>query len=252
MKLLVTGGRSGIGEAILKRRLTLGDEVFTTASSQPTLEDLQSKFADTPKLKSCLWDLSQPKQNEKDLDAFLANGIDGLILNAAPASKVLRRFHEIGSEEIQEALQTQVYGNAWLIQKCLPLMVSQNFGRIVFVSSLTVYGTSRYSLYAMAKSAIEGLLRVVATDYGEYNIRANSIRPGIIATERNKRFWSRSDYVGLMTEIIPAKSFGLPEQVAEALDPFLSPNCYINGTHLDVSGGLPNFRSDYLLKARAK
>jgi NAD(P)-dependent dehydrogenase (short-subunit alcohol dehydrogenase family) len=60
-------------------------------------------------------------------------------------------------------------------------------------------------MYAMAKSGIEGLLRVVATDYGEFNLRANIVRPGIIMTDRNKRFWMRSDYTNAMNEILPNK-----------------------------------------------
>lgn len=250
MRILITGGRSDIGEAMIRRREKMGDEILTTASSEPTLEDMQERYKDLSRVKCYQWELSQPTMGAAPIDAFIAKGIDGLILNAAPPTKSMGRLHELSDADILAALQTQIYGNVWLTKRCLPKMVEQGFGRILLISSLTVYGTSRYSLYSMSKSALEGVIKVVATDYGEFNIRANIIRPGVIATERNKRFWSRSSYTSFMTELIPAKALGTPEQVAEVTDPFMSEKCYMNGADVDVSGGLPNFRSDYLLKVK--
>ena len=252
MRVIVTGGRSAIGEAIIKRRLDFGDHVLTTASSEVTLADLKAKLPNTPQFESCLWNLSTPEKNSTEVRNFISQGVDALVLNASAPTRTLKRLHEISDAEIQDSFQTQMYGNAWLIRECLPKMMEQKFGRIVFISSMAIHGTSRYCLYSMAKSGIEGLLKVVGTDYGEYNIRANILRPGVIATDRNKRFWARSDYMKLMTELIPSKSLGEAIGIAEATDPLLGPNCYMNSSVIEVSGGFPNIRSDFMTTVKLK
>lgn len=252
MKTLITGGRSGIGQALVNRRLGFGDEILTTASSQPTFEDMKTKFSRNDKLSFCQWDLNKPEENNTEICSFIDSGIESLILCAATPTRMLKRFHEITDAEIQDTFQTQMYGNLWLIRRCLPKMMEQKFGRIVFISSLAIHGTSRYSMYAMAKSGVEALLRVIATDYGEFNIRANMVRPGVIMTDRNKRFWMRSDYTNAMNEVLPNKSLGQPIHIAEATDPFLTESCYINGASLEVSGGFPNIRSEFFTKFTIK
>ena len=119
-------------------------------------------------------------------------------------------------------------------------MKENQFGRILFISSVAATnGTSQYGLYSMGKSAIEGLITNIAVDYGKYNITANTIRPGIIKTQRTKRFWERSYYEKRMSRGIPMGKLGEPEQVASACLPFLDKESYITGTSLNVSGGLP-------------
>lgn len=248
MRLLITGGRSDIGQAIIRRRSSMGDHILTTASSEPTLNDLQEKLKDLKNVTCCQWDLTTPDQNSAAIEAFIQQGVEGLVLNAAAPTRVLKRLHEMTDAEMQTVLQTQMYGNMWLLKRALEKMQAQNYGRVLFISSATIYGTSRYGAYSMAKAGIEALIRTIGTDYGEFNIRANSIRPGVVATERTKRFWARSTYVQAMSAAIPAGHLGEPIHIAEASDIFLSPNCYANGTSLDVTGGLPNIRSEVLLK----
>jgi 3-oxoacyl-[acyl-carrier protein] reductase len=127
-------------------------------------------------------------------------------------------------------------------------MVERKFGRVVFVSSLSVaQGTSRFPYYCAAKSALEGLFINLGVDYGEHNVFFNIVRPGIIATERTKRFWKRSHYLKTLEKVIPVMKLGQAPQVAEALDPLLSPTGYMNGSTITVSGGLPMLRSAGLL-----
>ena len=62
-------------------------------------------------------------------------------------------------------------GNVWLLRRVLPSMVEARWGRIVFISSVsTVNGTGRYGAYVLCKSALEGLVRNLAVDYGEFNV----------------------------------------------------------------------------------
>ena len=76
-------------------------------------------------------------------------------------------------------------------------------------------GTSRHGLYCMTKSAMEALFLNLAVDYGRHNVLANVLRPGIVRTERTKRFWRRPSYQEKANRMIPQGKLGEPAQIAE-------------------------------------
>lgn len=243
MKILVTGGSSDIAKAIVERRLQAGDSITVTASTAEKLTKTLAEYGKNKDLSGIVYDLQDPSSIKNVEDEF-----DAIVLNAASRNAKLRKFHEWDVEEMEDYLATNVTGNLRLLQKLLPGMVKRKFGRIVFVSSLSVtQGTSRFPLYCASKSAIEGLILNLAVDYGADNIFSNIIRPGIIATERTKKFWKRSHYLERVQEIVPARALGKPEQVAEAIDPLLSKTSFMNGSIVTVSGGLPLLRTEGLL-----
>ncbi|MGZ3694972.1 MAG: SDR family NAD(P)-dependent oxidoreductase [Bdellovibrionota bacterium] len=240
MKLLITGGSSEIAFALARRRVQLGDEVWITASSADSLKETLAEYKkEDVNVKGMVFNLSDPAASEGDFTQF-----DSVVLNAATRTIKLRKFTDWDEAAGAEYLRTNIDGNLWLLQRCIPGMAERKFGRVVFISSLSaLQGTSRFAFYCAAKSALEGLFLNLAVDYGEDNVYFNMVRPGVIATERTKRFWKRSHYLEKMQEIIPSKALGAPSQVAEAMDPLLSATSYMNGTSITVSGGLPLLRS---------
>lgn len=259
MRVLVTGGGSDIGLAIVQRRLALGDEVIITGSSRASLDQALARFharepaaADQAprKLSGLVFDLRQPEASADAIAAVLERGVDGLVLNAWTRRPPVRRFHEMRPGSVAEDMQANVLGNCWLIQRLLPGMLARRFGRIVLISSIsTANGTSRYGTYVMGKAALEGLVRNLAMDYGPDNVLANTVRLGMFRTERTSRFWTQVAYVTHMNNVIPQGALGEPAQVGPALDPLLSEQQYVNGAMLDVSGGLPMFRLDGALRS---
>ena len=247
MRVWITGGSSEIGKAIAKSRISKGDQVVITASSAESLAETLAEYKkENLKVTGVIFSLENPSGS--DLSKELANGIDALVLNAATRNIKLRKLDEWKEEELQKYLKMNIEGNLWLIRQVLEKMKQNKFGRMVFISSLSVaQGTSRFPLYCLTKAAIEGLFLNLAVDYGEDNIFCNIVRPGIIATERTKKYWKRSHYLEKAQKIIPSMTLGKAEQVAEAVDPLLSPTGYINGAILPVSGGLPMMRSAGLL-----
>lgn len=242
MRTLISGGGSDIGRALVERRLALGDEVCITTSK------LNNNYSFSKRVESFYFVLERPNEKSEDLQKWLDGGIDCLVLNAASRNSSLRRIDEYLPAEIDAVIDANIKGNIWLLQQCLSRMEKQTFGRIVFISSITVNGSSKYSLYSMSKGAIESLIQGVASDYGEFNITANIIRPGIIETERTKRFWKRTAYVDVMKPLIPLMKFGKPDEIALSTDFFLSKDCYSTGAILNVSGGLPEIRPDSIFK----
>lgn len=243
MNILITGGSSDIGVNFIKTLSNLGHKVFATASNQESLNALSKRFSDE-KINGqvLLFNFSYPEKSEASIDELLNLGLDALVLNAWSRLPANKKLHEKSLDSTLDHITTNLQGNLYLLKKILPHMEKNKFGRIVFISSLSVVnGTGRYAPYIAGKSAMEGIMRNIAVDYGEHNICANTLRLGIIKTKRNKKYWQRNNYVERMSSVIPSGRLGELEDIGEAILPFINKNQYINGSCLDIAGGLPCF-----------
>lgn len=249
MNLLITGGSSDLAKAIIKRRVSQGDQIIITSSSAESLANTIADYAkDHISVKGIVYDFANPESSENDINELLQTPIDGLILNAFTRVSQLRKLHALPYSAIRTYLDQNLHGNIWLLHKLLPAMLVQKFGRIILVSSLSaITGTSRYPIYCTAKAALEGLITNLAVDYSAKNILSNVIRVGLIKTSRTEQFWSKADYQEKIAKIIPQACMGEPDQIAEAVDPLLSKTSFITGSVITVSGGLPLMSSTGLL-----
>jgi NAD(P)-dependent dehydrogenase (short-subunit alcohol dehydrogenase family) len=240
VRVLITGGNSWIAQALAIDRNARGDEVFLTASSEASLSALQATCRDRGIAASCaVLDLRHPEPPAADLAGWLAT-TDGLVLNAATPVRTLDRFHHLPPDEVDASIDADIKGNLFLLRQALPGMVERRFGRIVFVSSVSVVmGTARYGAYCLTKSAMEGLMLTLAVEYGASNVLSNTVRLGIFKTPRTEPFWSRDRYRKSASALIPQGSLGDVDALPEAIHPLLSPRQYINGSVVTVAGGLP-------------
>ena len=248
MNILITGASSDVSKALTEILLKEGHSVILTCSSDESIET-NSKLWKDKNVDFIKFNLESPEKSEKE---FTSKKIDAVVLNAWNKVDKLKNFHEFTSDEIEKEFSINVRGNSELIRYILPSMMKNNLGRILFISSMvTVSGTSKYGPYGMAKAAIEALMRNIAVDYGEYNISANTVRPGIIKTERTSRFCEREFYVKRVTKGILLRKLGEPKEIAQACLPFLYEQTYLTGTELNVSGGLPLFNTSSSLKGNS-
>lgn len=244
MNILITGGRSDMAQAMTKGFIQKGHEVIVTASSMQSKDEVESLYKNLGlkvKVKVIIFDFRNLEQAEKNIDDLILNTrIDGVILNAWKKVEELKLFEEYTGTEVDEELNHNIKAQVLLLQKLLPKMKENQFGRILNISSvIAISGSNKYGLYALGKAAIEGLIRNIAVDYGQYNILANSLRPGIIKTERTKKFWEREAYQKRVSRFIPQKKLGEAQQIANAAMALMEEDSYITGAELNVSGGLP-------------
>ena len=224
MRILITGASSLISISIRNHLIKSGHEVHLT-SSQKDPSNLH-------------FDLLHPQNSEVQLDQFLAGGLDAIILSAASPTYKLAKVESIPCTDATEFLNANVLGNYWLIQKVLPVFKQQNFGRIIFLSSMcTEHPLKGYSVYAMAKSAIETLMRYVAHEYGKHNITANTIRLGVFHTNRNDKYLSNPTIRKKIEETVSLKRIGDPKDINPAIDMLISKDCYVQGTEISIAGG---------------
>jgi len=147
-------------------------------------------------------------------------------------------LHEISDEAVKKVLAVDTLGTLRCCREVLPVMMKQKYGVIVNISSTpAIAGYDKGAPYTIAKSAILGITKHIAKEYGKYGIRCNAIAPGSIATQRN---WNRLSKAGRLDLVsgIPLGRPGQPEDIAGvALMLVSNYSAFVNGQTVVVDGG---------------
>jgi NAD(P)-dependent dehydrogenase (short-subunit alcohol dehydrogenase family) len=225
---VVTGGGSGIGQAVARRLRADGMNVATL-----DLTPSDDEFAYTA-------DVTDRGQVEDALTAIRATlGPVTILVNAAGLEK-FKRFNEIAFEEWQRVIDVNLNGVFHCVQAVLPDMVESGWGRIVNISSSSTHSGQPYMApYVAAKSAVNGLTKSLALEYGPSGITVNAVPPGFIDTPMLRKSEERG-YVVVQKNIdsTPVRRMGRPEDIAAACAFLISEEAgYITGQILGVNGG---------------
>ena len=226
-RLLVTGGASGIGRAIVEEGLSLGWDVAVIDRDQ------------APSGQSVTADLSDPDATADALAEVLATGpVTRLVNNVGAVFP--QRLEETTLAEVDAAHALNLRCAVQCAQAVLPGMKAAGFGRVVNVSSRAVLGKELRTAYAASKAALIGLTRVWALELGEHGITVNAIGPGPIATELfNRANPADAPRTKAIVRSVPVRRVGTPEDVAHAACFFLSGRAgFVTGQTLFVCGGM--------------
>lgn len=226
---VVTGGASGIGQAIAAR---LSKDGLHVATIDRTPSDDEAAFTA---------DVTSRAQIDEALVAIRNQfGPVTVLVNAAGLDR-FKRFTDISFEDWQRVIDVNLNGVFHVIQAVLPDMLAAGWGRIVNISSSSTHsGASYMSSYVSAKSAVNGLTKSLALEYGPDGITVNAVPPGFIDTPMLRNAESRG-YLGDVQgniERTPVRRIGRPEDIAAACAFLVSEEAgYITGQILGVNGG---------------
>jgi NAD(P)-dependent dehydrogenase (short-subunit alcohol dehydrogenase family) len=239
--ILYTGAAGGLGTETTLQFLRAGGEVVAVDNDHRKNENLldltqreglkglvmcEADLADLADLRTRL----EKKSREVD-------GFDIVINNAAIYPS--KDFENYTIEEFQAVQRVNVDAAIVCVQVALPHMRERNWGRIVNIVSVTVYGGwAKLAPYVQSKGALVGLTRAWAREFGQYGITANAIAPGAFPTDAEKIHPNPDTYNQFILDHQAIKRRGHPHDIANALMFLASEESgFITGQTLNVDGG---------------
>ena len=164
-----------------------------------------------------------------------------VLVNAAGLER-FKRFTNLSFEDWSRVVDVNLNGVFHTIQAVLPDMVDAGWGRIVNISSSSTHsGQPFMAANVAAKSAVNGLTKSLALEYGPHGITVNGVAPGSVDTPMLRSAEERQFLGGTIEEHIertPVRRVGRPEDIAAACSFLISEDAgYITGQILGVNGG---------------
>jgi gluconate 5-dehydrogenase len=234
---LIAGASRGIGLAIAKATAAHGARTILAARSTDVLiEEVDELNQAGYKAEAIKLDITD--RFSISAAAQAADQID-ILVNVA-GTNIRKRFQDYTDEDYNYIMQTNLHGIVSLTQKVGARMIAAGKGgKVVHIGSLmSVLGLPYLSIYAMTKSALAGLTRVLAAEWGEHNIQVNCIAPGFILTDLNRSMWEPPEMAQWLKGVQPNPRLGTPDDVA-GLAVFLCSSAadYITGQVIASDGG---------------
>jgi meso-butanediol dehydrogenase/(S,S)-butanediol dehydrogenase/diacetyl reductase len=242
--VLVTGGGSGIGEAVARRFAAQGAKVGITGRRAGPLELLASEIGALA-LPGDVTDAAAINQAVARL-AGRFGGLDVLVSNAGIA--VIGSIEQIDDAAWDSVIETNLNGTRHAVRAALPHLRKRGGGAIVNISSIgALFAAKGNAVYGTAKAALLALTKSLARDYGPEGIRVNALCPGWVDTEMvepllqmlsHTRGITKDAARHLLVQFNPIQRMGKPDEIARCVE-FLATEAssYVTGAVLMADGG---------------
>ncbi len=237
---LVTGGSRGIGKAIsIKLAEDLGYNILLNFNSNETAAlDTQKLIIErNVRCELLKFDVSNAEEVSKALEEWHKKNAEGaievLINNAGITKDGL--FLWMKSGDWQSVINTSLNGFYNCSQAVLKNMLSQRYGRIINIVSLSgLKGNSGQVNYSAAKGAVIAATKALAQEIGKRKVTVNAVAPGFIKSDMTADFDETE-----LKKMIPLNRFGEAEEVANLVSFLASEkSSYITGEVININGGL--------------
>lgn len=222
--ILIIGGKTGVGRAVIETMVHAGHQVHVAA--RPPLE------LDTVGLASVqVYDALTPSVLN------LPEVLDGIVY--CPGSIQLKPFHRLSQSDLQQDYQVNAGGAVNVLQQAMPALKRSAAASVVFFSTVAVQtGMPFHVSIAMAKGALEGLTRSLAAELAP-KIRVNAIAPSLTDTPLAETLLNSDAKRDAAAQRHPLKSIGAPSDTAALVSYLLGDESkFMSGQVLHLDGGL--------------
>ena len=238
---LVTGASKGIGEAIAHVYAAAGAQVVVSSRKQeaviPVADAINQNGGKAVAIACHMGNLTDivnlVDQAVKEL------GTIDIIVNNAATNPVFGPVVNTSEDAFNKIMDVNVKGPFELAKQVYPILKAKKSGSIINISSIgglrPEYGLG---IYSVSKAALISLTKVLAKEWGDDNIPANVICPGLIKTKFSEALWSNDKIMNMMMKALPIKRVGTPEEIA-ALALYLAADAsaYTTGAVFTADGG---------------
>lgn len=236
MIVLVTGGASGLGEAITKKiaQNSKFKVYFTYANSVEKASQIEASYANTKGIKCDF-------KNRKEVSELVAKiaelNIDVLVNNAYTGDFLKSHFHKTASDDFTNAFLHNIVPAVEITQSAILAFRKKKFGKIITISTAALLNIPPIgsAVYVANKAYIEQLAKVWASENIKFNITSNIISPAFMVTGFTNSMDERM--VEQIIESHPLKKLLTTEEVADSVLFFINSSQQINGVNLVMNAG---------------
>jgi NAD(P)-dependent dehydrogenase (short-subunit alcohol dehydrogenase family) len=236
MNILITGGASGLGEAITKKlaETPANNIYFTYHNSEKNAREIESFFGNAHGIR-CNFNDQENVISLQDKIGIL--NIDILINNAYEGSFIKSYFHKTSAADYLSEFQKNIIPSIQITQSAIQIFRKKKFGKIITVLTSALVNTppTGASIYVANKAYMKELTKVWASENAKFNISSNSVSPALMQTNFTNGLDER--IVDDIKEQHPLKTILKVEEVADTIAFLAYASQQINGVNIVINSG---------------
>lgn len=233
---VVTGAATGIGEAIADRLSCAGATVVVADLNLAGAEAVAARLGG--RSFGLKVDVTNSKSIQEAFEQIMkrTGRIDVLVNNAGIAGRAAPLWEQ-SDEEWEKAIAVNLTGIFYFCRAVVSHMRERGYGRIVNIASIAgKEGNPRMIPYSATKAGVIGLTKSLAKEVATEGICVNAVSPAVVQTAILDQL--TPEQVNYMTERIPMRRTGKPEEIAAVVHFLSSPDSsFVTGQCYDASGG---------------
>ena len=250
---VVTGTSRGLGQTFARALARAGADLVLTSRKGAALTEFESEIS---RLGRRAVSLELDVRDHASIERMVAfaeealGHIDILVNNAG--CNIRKPAIDVTWDDWNQIIDTNLRGSFFVAQAVARRMIPRRYGRIINIGSVTsVAGYAGLAPYGASRGGIRQLTMSLADDWGKYGITVNCLAPGWFRTEQNKILYEDKEWVDYLSDRIPIKRPGQPDDLESAVV-FLAAESsrYVTGQTLLVDGGISTGAVRALPKAR--
>lgn len=238
---LVTGASRGLGQYFARALARAGADIAITSRDKRSLSAFAEEILALGR-QCCSAALDVRDYDSIQTSVAAIEGhfgrIDILVNNAG--CNIRKPAAEVTWEDWNTVLDTNLRGSFFVAQAVARGMVQRSYGRIINIGSVTsVAGYAGLAPYGASRGGIKQLTMSLADEWGSHGVTVNCLAPGWFRTQQNEVMYKNSAWVVYLTDRIPVKRPGRPDDLDGAVVFLASESSrYITGQTLLVDGGI--------------
>jgi gluconate 5-dehydrogenase len=250
---IVTGTSRGLGQVFALALARYGADLVLTSRNRDSLGEFEAEIRT---LGCRTVSLELDVRDRDSIEGMVAAAeevfghLDILVNNAG--CNIRKPAIDVTWDDWNQILDTNLRGSFFVAQAVARRMIPRRYGRIINIGSVTsVAGYAGLAPYGASRGGIRQLTMSLADDWGKFGITVNCLAPGWFRTEQNKILYEDKEWVEYLSDRIPLKRPGQPDDLGSALV-FLAAESsrYVTGQTLLVDGGISTAAVRALPKAR--
>lgn len=237
MNILITGGASGLGEAITKNLAKdRSNSVYITyANSKEKAEKIQANF-DNVSIIKC--DFKKSEDIESLMNEIAEMDLDVLVNNAYTGTAIKTHFHKIAENEFHQDFMNNVIPTVRITQAAIKAFRKKKSGKIITVLTSYLVNTPPIgaSCYIANKAYLHAMVKSWSSENVKFNISSNSVSPSFMRTQLSTDVDER--VIEQMENSHPLKKLLTIDEVAETVDFLTKASTQLSGVDMLINAGV--------------